>query len=103
MDPKQKLLNLLGIAQRAAQLVTGESLTLEAIRKKRIALVFVASDASENTKKQFCDKAKYYQIPLFMPYTSLELSQAIGQKRSVIGIRDKGFAKKIKEYLAEIE
>ncbi len=52
MNPNQHYLSLLGLCMRAGELVTGEELTLEAVRKKNVALVLLASDASENTAKK---------------------------------------------------
>jgi ribosomal protein L7Ae-like RNA K-turn-binding protein len=52
MTNKQKILNMLGLARRAGKLVTGEELVVDEVRKQKAKLVFVASDASENTRKK---------------------------------------------------
>lgn len=49
---KEKVLNLLGLAMRAGKLVTGEELTIGDIRSNKAKFVFVAGDASENTRKK---------------------------------------------------
>lgn len=51
MNNDQKVLNLLGMAQRAGKLVSGEDLSLKEIRNGTAKLVIVAVDASENTRK----------------------------------------------------
>ncbi len=51
-NKNQKFLNLLGLAMRAGKLVTGEELTLKDIRANKAKFVFVAQDASENTRKK---------------------------------------------------
>ena len=56
MENKTKILNLLGLAMRAGKLVTGEELTLKDIRANKAKFVFVAQDASENTRKKIKDK-----------------------------------------------
>lgn len=96
---KEKALNLLGLAMRAGKLITGEELTLKDIRVQKVQLVFVANDASENTQKKIKDKSLYYEVPCFACFTSAELSQAIGKNRMVVGVKDPGFAKKMKELL----
>lgn len=96
---KKKALNLLGLAMRAGKLISGEELVIKSIRNQRADLVLVAQDASENTKKKIKDKSKYYEIPCTDFFTSEELSQSIGKPRMVIGILDKGFAKKIEELI----
>ncbi|MGZ7246578.1 ribosomal L7Ae/L30e/S12e/Gadd45 family protein, partial [Streptococcus pyogenes] len=45
-NKKQKVLNLLGLAQRAGRLISGEELVVDAIRKGQAKLVFLAEDAA---------------------------------------------------------
>lgn len=47
MENRQKVLNLLGLAQRANKLVTGEQLVLKQVRAKKAYLVFIASDGAK--------------------------------------------------------
>lgn len=90
-----KLMNMLGLALRAGKLITGEEMTITAIRKQKVDLVIVAQDASDNTKKKVRDKSAYYQIPNFEALSKEEITQALGRPRTVLGIADPGFAKKI--------
>jgi ribosomal protein L7Ae-like RNA K-turn-binding protein len=101
MNNKTKALSLLGMAMRAGKLITGESLTVDDIRREKTRVAFVANDASENTKKKLKDKSAYYSVPCFLSFSEAELSQAIGRTRKVIGVNDAGFAKKLIELLSE--
>lgn len=92
---RKKALNLLGLAMRAGKLITGEELTINEIRRQKAALVLVASDASENTKKKVTDKSNFYQTTCLIEFTESELAAAIGKPRKVIGVMDQGFAKKM--------
>ena len=92
-----KTLQLLSLVRKANKLITGEEFVTDAIRKNKIYLVFLASDAGVNTTKKINDKTKFYDIPLIDTYSSIELSNAIGKKRMVIGITDLGFATSIKK------
>ena len=92
-----KTLQLLSLIKKANKLITGEEFVTDAIRKNKIYLVFLASDAGVNTTKKITDKTKFYNVPLISSYTSLELSNVIGKKRMVIGITDLGFATSIKK------
>ena len=93
-----QLLSLLGLAMRANKVITGEDFCVDGIRKNEIKYVFLASDAGVNTTKKITDKTTYYKVPLCTDFTSKELSTAIGKNnRMVVGIKDIGFAKKIKE------
>ena len=47
-----KVLTLIGFAYKSRKMVSGEGITLEAIKKNKVKLVFLASDASENTRKR---------------------------------------------------
>ena len=60
-----KGLSLLGLAFRSGNLVSGEFAAREAVRKKTAALIIVANDASDNTKKMFENQCKHYQVPFY--------------------------------------
>lgn len=92
---KQKALNMLGLAMRAGKLITGEEMTINEIRKRKVNLVIVTIDASENTQKKVSDKSKYYQTTCSVEFTQGEILGAIGKPRKVIGVLDQGFADKI--------
>lgn len=78
---------------RAGKVISGQDIVLSGIRKQKVKLVLVASDASENTKKMMIDKCSYYHVQYIDTLTSQEISQAIGRKRMICGICDNGFAK----------
>ncbi len=93
-----RILNNLGLCQRAGGLIAGEENVLSGIRSGKVNYLFLAKDASSNTKKQIIDKAKYYQIEVNEEYSSEELSHAIGKNnRMVIGITQSGFVKILKK------
>lgn len=91
--------SLLGLAMRARKLATGES-ALKSIQSQKAHLVIIAEDASDNTKKRYVDKCKYYHINYYITGTSDELSQSIGKiNRMAIAVLDAGFAKSMKSKL----
>ena len=93
-----KILNNLGLCNRARGLITGEEFVCDGMANKTVKYVFLASDASANAKKKIYNKANYYNVVLDNSFTSEEISKAIGKNnRMVVGITDIGFAKKIKE------
>lgn len=91
MNNKQKALNLLGLAQKAGKLITGEAMVLDAIKQKKAKIVIIASDSSERSIKQFKDKCQTYNVKMNMDYTNVEISQAIGKERKSCAIIDNGF------------
>lgn len=87
---------LLGIARRAGKLTLGGNLTEDALKKNRIKLIIISSDASYNTVRKFSDKEN---VPcLKSAFTKEELGLATGKSEvSVIGVTDAGFADKLEE------
>ena len=55
---------MLGLAQRAGKVASGEFSTEKAVKSKKAFLVVVASDASDNTKKMFSDMCTFYKVPI---------------------------------------
>ena len=95
----QQVLNLLGLARAARQLVSGEAIVLKNIQTKKAKFVFLASDAGQATTKKFTDKCNSYGIPCSRAFTKSQLSQATGQSRTIIGVVQPGFARKFEELL----
>ncbi|AEV95249.1 L7Ae/L30e/S12e/Gadd45 family ribosomal protein [Pediococcus claussenii] len=83
--------NYLGLMKKAQKIITGESLVLESIKKKKALLVLITSDMGSATRKKITDKCNFYKVMWIEVGSTLELSNAIGQKRSVIAITDRGF------------
>ena len=99
---QNKIYSLLGIAMRGRNLVSGEFQTLEAIKNGSAMLVIIAEDASDNTKKLFSDKCKYYRVPTYQYGTKEELGRAIGNDlRSSVGVCDAGLADAVIRQLKE--
>lgn len=89
-----QILNNLGLCNKAHGLVTGNELVIEQLRKGKVYLIFLASNAGFNTTKMVLDKAKYYNVPVNSNYSAEELSKAIGkERRIVVGVTNKGFLK----------
>ncbi|UQS85475.1 ribosomal L7Ae/L30e/S12e/Gadd45 family protein [Apilactobacillus apisilvae] len=97
MTDKDKILNFIGIAKRAGKVTTGEDILLSAIKNNKVKFLLVASDTGQSSYKKFMDKSSYYGIPVNNMFLKNELSNAIGMKRTIIGISDNGFAKRLKE------
>lgn len=87
-----KKLNLLGLAQAASSLVSGEERVIQAIQQGEAKLVVVANDASPSTQEKINNKCSYYQVPINLDYKMVDISQALGKKRSICAFTNKGFA-----------
>lgn len=86
-------LTLLGFAQKAGKLVAGEDTVHIALKKRKVKLLIVAGDASDNTKDRANQWKASFGIELLDVLDKDTLSQAIGKSnRALIGVIDQGFA-----------
>ncbi|BDG35182.1 YlxQ family RNA-binding protein [Geobacillus sp. 44B] len=92
--------SLLGLANRAGKVISGEELTVKEIRSGKAKLVLLAEDASENTSKKITDKCSSYGVPLRKVSDRYTLGHAIGKDaRVVVAVMDEGFANKLRTML----
>ena len=90
------VLQLLGLAQRAGGVGSGEFMTETTVKEGKSFLVLVAKDASDNTKKHFSDMCAYRDVP-YREYADKEaLGRAIGKEfRASCSVTNEGLAKEI--------
>ena len=99
---QDKVFSLLGLAEKAGKIVSGEFSVENAVKAGKARLVVVAENASDNTAKKFKDKCKFYNIPIRFYGTKLALGAAIGKElRSTAAVMDEGFANTILKRLEE--
>jgi len=97
---QDKALSMIGLAQRAHQVASGEFATEKAVKTGKAAMVIVAGDSSDNTKKMFSDMCKFYNVPIYIYSDKEELGHAIGKQfRASLAILDEGFKKSIEKHL----
>jgi ribosomal protein L7Ae-like RNA K-turn-binding protein len=100
---RSKVMQLLGLAQRAGQVVVGGEPVLDQLRTRRICFLFLAKDAGANTAKKVRDKCAFYNIAVNESFDRLELGRACGRSSIVVvAVADPGFATKFQQYLGEI-
>ena len=77
-------------------MIVGNDLTVKAIREgKKLPLVLIACDASDNSKKRALDCCAYHGVAAAeLPHTAQELGHLVKKGSSVaaVGILDEGFA-----------
>ena len=98
MNPEQKQLNMLGLANRAGQLITGDEMVEKAIKRSKVSLVLCASDASQATLERYRGFAERYHVPMNFTFNRAQISQAIGKSRSIIALTSAGMAKTFQSY-----
>ena len=86
---EDKVLNLLGLAQRAGKLSSGDFIV-----EKTPKLVLLAGDCAANNEKKYIQLAELHHIPLRKVGSKETLGMAIGKEvRVVVAVEDDGFAK----------
>ena len=96
----KKLFSLIGIAQKSNNIASGEFLTEKAVKEHKAALVIVAEDASNNTKKMFTNMCTYYKVPIYFFGLKTELGHWTGKEiRASLALLDKGLADAIDKQL----
>lgn len=97
-DSDQKLLTLLGFAQKAKKVISGDANVRTFLKKRQIKLLIVADDISNEAKERWQRKANEHQVPTIIAADKKRLGLSIGQSpRAIIGLLDDSFAKAIKE------
>ncbi|SDD44902.1 L7Ae/L30e/S12e/Gadd45 family ribosomal protein [Sporomusa acidovorans] len=93
---EQKLMSLLGLAQKAGKIVSGEFGVQGAIKSGKAKLLIIAIDASDSTQKEYQHLAKSRNIAMFCALSKEQLGGAIGKAlRAVVAVTDEGFTKPI--------
>ena len=96
-----KIASLLGLAQKAGKIVSGEQTLEKALREGKIKLLLIATDASENTGKRYNSMADAALVEWHAVMSKEELGQAVGkQYRAAVGINDEGFGRAIAKLMA---
>lgn len=99
-----KLKNLLGLAQRARLLVSGNFQVNEALQAGRVKMLIVTADASERSFADYKKISAEKKLPLLRVLTKESLGQCLGKgERTVAAVLDEGFAGSIKKLSSEKE
>lgn len=99
---QDKVLSLIGLATKAGRTVSGEFMTEREVKSGQAALVIVADDSSDNTKKKFRDMCEFYKVPIYFYGDKDTLGHAMGKEfRASLAILDEGFAKGVLKHLTE--
>ena len=89
---RKKLHSYLGFAKRSGNLLTGYNTCVSAMSKRKIKLLILAGDISENTLKKMIKEAERYKIPYRVYGEIDELSEITGcEGRGIFGITDENF------------
>ena len=97
-----RILNMLGLAQKAGKMKSGGFSVEQAVKSREAKLVILAEDTAEGSRKQINDKARYRHIPVLIWGNKEELGKAIGRtERSSLALTDENMAGRIVEMIEE--
>lgn len=100
----ERLISLLGLAQKAGKVASGELAVEKAVRSGKAKLVLVAEDSSESTKKGYRDISAFYQVTLIEQCTKEQLGACIGKsERAALAITDDGFCRAVLKHISASE
>ena len=85
-----RVLSLLGIAQKAGKVVSGGFLCEKSIKAKQARLVILAGDAQKNTVSTISNKCTFYNIPFGFYGTKETLGHAIGKEELQMRTKKQG-------------
>ena len=93
---------MLGLAQKAGRIASGETAAESALKSEKTYLLIVAADSSDGSRKHWTDMTAYRKIPCVQWGTKEELGKAVGKnQRSALAVTDEGFAAQIRKMLQE--
>ena len=97
---RNRVFQMLGIAAKSGNVVSGEFSTEKAVKTGHAWLVIVSEDASFNTNKMFTNMTDFYEVPMYVFGTKEELGRCIGKEfRASLAITDENLAKAVEAKL----
>ena len=101
---ENKVLSYLGFAAKARKLVTGYNTCIYMMEKKKIRLLVLAEDLSENSVKKMVSAAEKHKVPCKIYGAGEQLSRITGNAgKGIFGITDENFAKVISDGIDYIQ
>lgn len=95
---EDKILRLLGLAQRAGRLTAGLDATMAGIRRGDVKLLIIAETIGSSSKKKILRQAESCNCAVLSLRDADALARALGvRKRSIVGVKDSDFAAGIRQ------
>lgn len=89
------IFNLIGLINASKNLILGYENVYNSIKKNKINCILISSSISFGSSKKIQDKAKFYNIPVFILDESNRKISDILKKNNIkiMGVKDHGFTK----------
>lgn len=90
---KDKFLQFLGIVKKSGNLVEGYNKCEEIINKRKLYLLIISTNCSDNTKERFIKLCTNNALPYALTYSSENLGNAIGRDEiNLLGVLNKNMS-----------
>ena len=97
---KKKIQGLLGMAQRAGKVASGDFAVQKALSSGQAKALLIAEDVSDRTRETLLGFAREKGVAVYVLLTKAELGYCLGKEaRASAVLLDKGFAKRLEERL----
>ena len=97
MNNDRSVIFALVLAQKAGKIASGDFAVKSALKGGKVKLLIIASDASDNSKKDIYYLAGLYSVKTIEILDREQLGMAIGKaKRTAIAVLDANFANMMK-------
>jgi ribosomal protein L7Ae-like RNA K-turn-binding protein len=92
---------VLGLAQKAGRIASGDAAVRTALEKREAVLLLVATDTAANKEKELIHLAERANIPVIRAFTRAELGACLGKApRAAAAVTDDGLAALLKKKLS---
>ncbi len=89
----EKFFRMLGLAARMRAVAFGEGAVKDSLKNGKAKLVVVATDASDNTKKKFCNSCEFYSVKMLEVSDRYTLGRYTGREFAVVlAVTNQGIA-----------
>ena len=97
----EKVMGLLGLANRAGQISAGAMQTEKAIMTGKCKLLLIAEDVAPETLKRLTIMTEEAGTPTLKMFTKLQLGTAVGKSpKAALAINDTGFASSLRRMVS---
>ncbi|MBQ7688327.1 MAG: ribosomal L7Ae/L30e/S12e/Gadd45 family protein [Clostridia bacterium] len=97
-----KTLSMLGLARRAGKLLIGHDAVFDAVKRGRVKLVLLTSDASARHRKELIS-ADYAGALAALKQSTAQAGALLGKQSCVFALEDEDFASAVMKTICEEE
>ena len=99
-----KFYNFMGISKKAGFIVEGYNNCEEFIKRRKLYLIILSKEASENTKKKFNNYSQKYRVTVISDLPKEDMGRPLGlEEINIVGISDQKMAKQLIKLWEELQ